>query len=199
MEIIQNLQLMLTELVEVDLLDIIGSNTDLAVNSSHPENYDYDAHLAAGTSDHSTHCAGTVAGNTQGWARDANIYNLDVFGANSGNVDLNGTEAFQYIKEFHNNKPVNPVTGRRNPTIVNNSWSVLSEYLMCNTYVSVASTGRPVEQVQWQGTTYDGPFTIDQLESYGIMKLRILVVHTVKELLPLVSKCKYDSSSTRND
>jgi len=141
-----------------------------AVNSGHPANYDYDAQLAAGTSDHSTHCAGTVAGNTQGWARDANIYNIDVFGTNSGNaVKLNGTEAFQYIKEFHQNKPVNPVTGRRNPTIVNNSWSIQTERSRV-THVSVASTGRPVEQVEWRGTTYDGPFTIDQLESYGIMQ-----------------------------
>jgi len=141
-----------------------------AVNSSHPANYDYDAHLAAGTSDHSTHCAGTVAGNTQGWARDANIYNLDVFGQDNGNVvNLNSAEAFEYIKEFHLNKPVNPVTGRRNPTIVNNSWSINTEYSRV-THVSAASTGRPVEQVTWRGTTYDGPFTIDELESYGIMK-----------------------------
>ena len=141
-----------------------------AVNSSHPANYDYDAHLAAGTSDHSTHCAGTVAGNTQGWARDANIYNIDVFGVASGNVArIDGTDAFQYIKEFHENKPVNPVTGRRNPTIVNNSWSVQTERHRV-THVSAASTGRPMEQVEWRGTTYDGPFTIDQLESYGIMQ-----------------------------
>lgn len=141
-----------------------------AVNSGHPANYDYDAHLAAGDSDHSTHCAGTVAGNTQGWARDANIYNIDVFGVDSGNVvSISGDEAFEYIKEFHENKPVNPVTGRRNPTIVNNSWSILKQYHRVR-HVSAASSARPIEQVIWRGTTYDGPFTINQIESYGVMQ-----------------------------
>ena len=171
-----------------------------AVNSSHPANYDYDAHLAAGTSDHSTHCAGTVAGNTQGWARDANIYNIDVFGVASGNVvALNGTEAFEYIKEFHENKPVNPVTGRRNPTIVNNSLECTNTTPSCNT-VSAASTGRPMEQVEWRGTTYDGPFTLDQI--------RVLWYYAShgywwsiwsRNCYGWISECQYDSSSTRND
>jgi len=63
---------------------------------------------------HSTHVAGTVAGKTQGWARDANIYNI-------GFPDI-PLSVIDYVRAFHNNKPVNPSTGRKNPTIVNNSW-----------------------------------------------------------------------------
>lgn len=59
---------------------------------------------------HGAHCTGTVAGNTQGWARDADIYSL------SFNDDP------MYVKEFHLNKPINPRTGIRNPTVMNNSW-----------------------------------------------------------------------------
>lgn len=71
-----------------------------------------------GTGSHSTHVAGTVAGNTQGWARDANIYNLYYDAGTSYNFSY----VFDYIREFHRNKSINPDTGRKNPTIVNNSW-----------------------------------------------------------------------------
>lgn len=59
---------------------------------------------------HGGHTTGTVAGNTQGWARDANIYNLTFY----DNID--------YVREFHKNKPINPLTGVKNPTVMNNSW-----------------------------------------------------------------------------
>lgn len=71
-----------------------------------------------GVGDHSTHVAGTAAGNTQGWARDANIYNLYYDTGNPGNFSL----VFDYIRAFHRNKTINPAIGRKNPTIVNNSW-----------------------------------------------------------------------------
>jgi hypothetical protein len=74
-----------------------------------------------GTGDHSTHVAGTVAGNTQGWARSANIYNLYYdTGAPISEFSL----VFDYIRAFHRNKTVNNTTGRKNPTIVNNSWGM---------------------------------------------------------------------------
>jgi hypothetical protein len=71
-----------------------------------------------GTSDHATHVAGTVAGNTQGWAHNSNIYTLFYDSGNSGNFSL----VFDYIRAFHRNKSTNPAIGRKNPTIVNNSW-----------------------------------------------------------------------------
>jgi hypothetical protein len=70
-----------------------------------------------GVGGHSTHVAGTIAGNTQGWARSANIYNL--FYDAGGN---DSTFVFDYVRAFHRNKTINVATARKNPTIVNNSW-----------------------------------------------------------------------------
>ena len=92
-----------------------------ALGHSTNANYSY----AGGTSSHGTHVAGIAAGNTQGWARDANIYNMAFSNdAEGGNGVSNWTSIlFEYVRHFHNNKAINPATGRRNPTICNNSWS----------------------------------------------------------------------------
>jgi len=74
------------------------------------------------SSNHGTHVAGTVAGNTQGWARDANIYNME-FGYAGANSPANWElYIFDYLRAFHKNKAINPATGRRNPTVTNHSW-----------------------------------------------------------------------------
>jgi hypothetical protein len=59
---------------------------------------------------HQAHTSGTAAGNTQGHARDSNIYNMTY------------NDSYVYVKNFHNNKTINPLTGVKNPTIANNSW-----------------------------------------------------------------------------
>lgn len=69
---------------------------------------------------HGCHCAGTVAGNSQGWARDANIYNISPYSTNPNS--LSSSLMWDYIRAWHNNKPINAETGRRNPTITNNSY-----------------------------------------------------------------------------
>ena len=89
---------------------------NLAVKGTAPGSYTY------GTGEHSTHVAGTVAGNTQGWARDANIYNL--YYLSGDDADYTFPYVFDYIRQFHANKSVNGATGRKNPTIVNNSWGM---------------------------------------------------------------------------
>lgn len=84
-----------------------------AVKGTPESTYTYD------TGEHSTHVAGTVAGNTQGWARSSNIYNIFY---DTGTTTDSASYVMDYIREFHKTKPVNPQTGRKNPTIVNNSW-----------------------------------------------------------------------------
>lgn len=81
----------------------------------------------SGSNNHATAVAGVIAGSTQGWARSANIYNLrhDATGLRAGEYtppDL----LIDYIREFHRTKAVNPVTGRKNPTLVNNSWGFVN-------------------------------------------------------------------------
>lgn len=103
--------------------------------------------------DHGCHVAGTVAGNLQGWARDANIYNINPYSTNP-----NYTSYFlQYIKAWHQSKPINPVTGIRNPTVTNHSYGI-------SVGVSVSS----ISQVRYQGVIQSGPFSQSILQAYGI-------------------------------
>lgn len=86
--------------------------------------YDY----SLGTSvDHGTHVAGTACGNTQGWARDANIYNMSFYDSDTGKTNW-ASMLWDYLRHFHKNKAINPATGRRNPTITNHSWGYFLNY-----------------------------------------------------------------------
>lgn len=94
---------------------------------------------------HGTHVASTAAGNTQGWARDANIYNIafDYSAVNKPAGDWT-LYIYDYIRAFHANKSINPATGRKNPTIVNNSWGF-------QTYLFVSG----LSSVTYRGTIFD--------------------------------------------
>jgi subtilisin family serine protease len=97
-----------------------------------------------------------VAGNTQGWARSANIYNIYPYGGDSNGLDA--LLLFDYVRAWHNSKPVNPLTGRKNPTIINNSWGYGAE-------LDIAS----ITSVNYRGTNYTSNLTSSTLYSnYGI-------------------------------
>ena len=103
---------------------------------------------------HATHVAGIAVGNTHGWARDANIYNISPQYATGG---VSNTYLYDYIKVWHQNKPVNPLTGVKNPTITNNSWQI---------NYSTAYTN--ITSVTYRGTTTTKSFTKAELNAYGI-------------------------------
>ena len=71
---------------------------------------------------HGIHVAGTAAGQFYGWANEANIYNLAVTDPWPSGQQLNGLLIFDYLRAFHLNKPINPITGYKNPTITNHSY-----------------------------------------------------------------------------
>lgn len=76
------------------------------------QTYNYtDTGLVAGAGDHGSHVAGTVAGNTQGFARKAKIYNISIFD-DSINYNVSGL-VWDYIRAFHESKSINPLTGKR--------------------------------------------------------------------------------------
>lgn len=104
---------------------------------------------------HGAHVAGTVAGNKQGWARDANIYNISIYGTNQnfGTNGLSSSTYWDYVRAWHNAKSVNPATGRKNPTITNHSYGS-TVTLQAYTASSGAVYTAP-EKINYRGTEYD--------------------------------------------
>ena len=104
--------------------------------------YTYSTSGASPNDNHGTHVAGTCCGNTQGWARDANIYNMAFSDALSGVTDWD-EKLWDYLRHFHKNKAINSATGRRNPTITNHSWGY--------SYVDINLSS--ISSVTYRGTT----------------------------------------------
>lgn len=102
------------------------------------------------TNTHGTMCAGVIAGNTQGWARKANIYDLIAYGSSNQNA-LSSTTVFDYIRAWHKSKPSG------NPTIVNASWGSRRDTTLSN-----------IQSISHRGTVYNGPFTSDIFANFGI-------------------------------
>jgi len=85
---------------------------------------------------HGTHVASTVAGRNYGWARNANIYSIKINGlegAGDSSTGISITNTFDLIKLFHRQKPIDPATGIKRPTVVNMSWG------FNNTFQSLAN------------------------------------------------------------
>jgi subtilisin family serine protease len=79
---------------------------------------------------HGTHCAGTVAGKTYGWAKNARIYAMHIpLTSDPGAANaIPISTSFECILGWHLNKPIDPVTGFRRPTVVAASWGNTRTY-----------------------------------------------------------------------
>lgn len=126
-----------------------------AVTGGAAGTYDYDGIFNNSdnihNNDHGAHCAGTVAGSTLGWARAANIYNYYAYS------DYN---CFDYIREFHKNKPINPTTKIKNPTICN-----------CSFVTTKTHKFSDITQIRYRGTLYNRPtngWTNADMNTYGV-------------------------------
>ena len=120
-------------------------------------NRDYDGH--------GTHCAGIATGKTYGWAKGARIYSQKISGlegdGDSG-TGISPTYAFDAIKLWHRDKPIDPKTGVKRPTVVNMSWGYLQVY-------------NSVTSVNYKGTSYSDSNTTSDASyrnaNYGIRNL----------------------------
>lgn len=100
---------------------------------------------------HGIHVMGTAVGRHYGWAKEANIYAIT--GPDGSNFKTGAAPGpllcFDYIRAFHANKPINPETGFKNPTIVNNSWEL-------NIYMpqkGVDGNGNPIYRLDFEDVT----------------------------------------------
>jgi len=111
---------------------------------------------------HGTHVGSTIAGKHFGWAKNAKIYALKVSGLEGTGDEGTGisvTYAFDAIKLWHRNKPVDPKTGFKRPTVVNMSWGYGLSY-------------NSVSSMTYRGTTYtDSTISTanDRWSNYGLV------------------------------
>jgi hypothetical protein len=127
--------------------------------------YSYAAEASTSNANHGAHTTGTVAGNTCGWARDANIYQLGPLGEQG----IGSTIIWDYVRAFHRNKPINPATGRRNPTICNCSYETTLTFPTPSlTLYSVVQANRRGTTTGPFGSSPYTPFTSAQLNAVGM-------------------------------
>ena len=110
---------------------------------------------------HGCHVSGTVAGNRQGWAVKADIYNQYFQGWN-----------FDDIRTWHNNKT------NGNPTVINNSWIGYNRHYwsVINYPTTGVTTYWNLDTVHYRGTTYTN---VDQstAASFGIVNVQSYYRH----------------------
>ena len=116
-----------------------------------------------GDSNHAAAVASIVAGNTLGWAKQANIYAIDVTRLQTTDTVLGMALAFEYVQGFHTAKIANNNT---NPTIV----------ICSDQYFYAEVNASSITSVTYRGTTFhpsdfgQTAFTADQLRTAGIMQ-----------------------------
>jgi hypothetical protein len=135
--------------------------------------------------DHGTQCASLIYGRTHGWAYNANKWHLNLYGSvyNVGSFEI----GFDVQKIFHQNKPVNPIFGTKDPTISSNSWGFRasdksgSHYYHRESSASYGGSGSEPQFIsvlgsqgdsgRWKSEFYDNSMTTagDELTAAGVI------------------------------
>jgi subtilisin family serine protease len=119
--------------------------------------------VAVDDNNHGAHVAGIAAGNTCGWARGANIYNISPYDTtiNATGYSNYSYDIMDYIRVFHANKPINSRTGCKNPTVVNMSYGFFGEKPIAN-----------ITRFRYKGVITSKPtggWTKAQLDNFGLI------------------------------
>jgi hypothetical protein len=165
--------------VDVVIIDghIVRDHPEFAVNADGTGGTRYRYHNWLGATgiyqhdateiNHGTAVAGIACGNTCGWARGANIYNICPYSSvNSLGHSNWGYDVFEYIKAFHAGKAINPVTGRKNPTVCNMSYATFR-----SPSPQIYADPGGITGFYYKGVNYSRPaggWTDAQIANYGI-------------------------------
>ena len=154
-----------------------------------PDNYTVANTLGIGgtshtmTSSHGTGCAGLSAGKNFGLAFESNIWNMSAIASPTSM----GIEAsYDIMKIFHQNKPVNTETGRKNPTVVNGSWG----------YFAGFNSGTTVSY-SFKGST--GTFTGYNMGSSGVQAMAFGLVQGQTYNRQFATSSRSNSTETAGD
>ncbi len=100
--------------------------------------------------DHGHHVGSTAAGSTFGWAPEANVYNVHTIYGNAAS-DIPTSLLWDFILEWHTTKPINPETGRRNPTVTTNSYG---NHFLHGVREGVSLSGGWPKSIGWRGVDF---------------------------------------------
>lgn len=125
------------------------------VRSTAAGTYVYDFKTGGDSDNNHGNSVGSIScGSRNGWAKKANIYNiasLPSIGTNSDGYANYVYDVLNYVREWHKRKPINPKTGRKNPTICNMSYG-------SSTTVNINSSSQG-QKIYFQGVEYTRPGT----------------------------------------
>lgn len=116
---------------------------------------------------HGAHVFGTLAGNTNGWARSARLLHMSPYSTNP-NVGFSSV-LWDYIRTFHSVKQINPDTGLKNPTVTNHSYGTF--LLKAGVPYPLQELADTITEISFRGQTILPPYTTQTLINCGIVPI----------------------------